>query len=326
MGPARPFSRSFGADPAENQARWRRDDLNPIIEPGASWCAEFIAPSSLAVDGTRITLFAEGGDSEREAIGAYVCDDPCDPAAAWAPSDENPLLEPAASGFDRGSVFDPAVVSFRGAVSLYYSATGGSAHEFAELASCDAEAPLDKEWIGVARRGARGFERQPAPVIEGRCPCVVEWQDVLHLFYVKLAQGGYRIFLATSEDGEHFAQVGGAPVLDVGQGGEWDRYTVTTPKVFRDEDHFTMLYAGDTSRIDDPTGVGIATSTDLVNWSKHPGNPVFTTGEPGKFDCASVASTVPLRCADGWQILYAGSDTSIGEGLHSQIGRAWWPG
>lgn len=323
-----PFSRIFGEDPAENQARWKRDHRNPIIRPGADWCAEFIAPSSLLADGARITLFVEGGDSERESIGAYVSDQAGNPTASWTACSGNPLLRPASAGFDRGSVFDPAVTSFGGAVSLYYSATAGSAHEFAELADADADAegPAEQEWIGVARRTAHRFDREASPVLEGRCPCVVEWEGRLYLFYVKVVRGGYRIFLATSDDGQRFTPRGSQPVLDVGRPGDWDSYTVTTPKVFRDEDHFTMLYAGDASRIDDPTAVGIAVSDDLVSWSKHPGNPVFTTGNAGEFDCVSVASTVPLRCPDGWQILYAGSDTSIDEGLHSQIGRAWLGG
>jgi hypothetical protein len=86
----------------------------------------------------------------------------------------------------------------------------------------------------------------------------------------------------------------GRPVLDVGASGQWDSFTVTTPKVFADSGQFVMLDAGDDGLIDDPRGIGIAVSTDLVGWRKHPGNPVFVPGRSGHFDSLSVASPVPL--------------------------------
>lgn len=83
-----------------------------------------------------------------------------------------------------------------------------------------------------------------------------------------------------------------------------------------------MLYAGDDGLIDDPTGIGIAVSTDLVNWRKHPGNPVFVPGHGGQFDSLSVASPVPLCVNGSWQIFYAGTARPVAEGLQSQIGVA----
>lgn len=319
------FSERFGDVPSENQALWQRDEANPIIRPGAGWSPEFIAPSSVLESDGRFTLFAEGGGSEREAIGAFACEDPRSAGSRWTPDPSNPILEPAATGFDRGSVFDPAVISFRGELWLYYSATGGGPHEFAERAPAGSEAPTEPEYVGAARSVGGEFERLPDPVLEGRCPAVIEWQDLLYMFYVKVARGGYRIHLAVSRDGLRFDSVQAEAVLDVGGAGAWDAYTVTTPKVVRDGDHFTMLYAGDSRRIDDPTGIGIAVSDDLVRWSKHPGNPVFATGPAGDFDSASVASAIPTAGPDGWMIFYGGSDLSIEEGLHSQIGRAWLP-
>jgi predicted GH43/DUF377 family glycosyl hydrolase len=317
------FSDMFGDDPRENQTRWRRDPGNPIISTVDEWSGEFVAPSSLLETDSGLTLFVEGGVSERENIGAYTCPAPCDPDAAWVADAGNPILTPATSGFDRGSVFDPAVVDFAGRRRLYYSATSGGAHEFAELAADAPEVPAEPECIGVAEQRDGSFTRRSRPVLVGRCPAVIAWRETLYLFFVRVLAGGYRIHLATSQDGLEFVEPDRSPVLDVGAAGEWDSYTVTTPQVFFDGDHFTMLYAGDRRRIDDPTGIGVAVSEDLVRWRKHPGNPVLSTGDPGQFDSVSVANAVPLRCAGGWQILYAGSDRSVADGLHSQIGRAW---
>jgi hypothetical protein len=114
---------------------------------------------------------------------------------------------------------------------------------------------------------------------------------------------------------------GGRPVPDTGSPGEWDSFTVTTPKVFAEDGQFVMLYAGDDRLIDDPSGIGIAVSADLVSWRKYPG-PVFTPGQAGQFDSLSVASPVPLYADGCWQVIHAGAARPVAEGLQSQIGVA----
>lgn len=315
----------FGEVPLENQQKWHRDPRNPVIAYGETASKEFIGPSSLFERGDDLTLFAEGGEGELETISAYTATRSQARDGLWEPHPDNPILTPAETGFDRGSVFDPAVAEFAGALRLYYSATAGGAHEFAEYGKPGAEA----EYIGMAVASASGaFDRHPTPVIEGRCPYVIEWQGVLYLFFVKVVDAGFRIYLARSSDGVEFSPVGDQPVLDVSGHGAWDSFMVTTPKIFRDGDKFTMLYAGDSQRIDDPTGIGIAVSDDLITWRKHPGNPVFVVGEPGQFDNASVASCLAFQVGDEWNILYGGADRSVEEGLHSQIGlaRLAWAG
>lgn len=302
---------------------WQRSPHNPVIRYGDAWCREFIAPSSVTVDGGTVTLYCEGGAGDRECIGRYSAGLGQVSEPRWSPDPRNPLLEPGAAGFDRGSVFDPAAVRFRGRTHLYYSATAGGAHAFAQRGeSAAGEVPGD-EAIGHAVETADGFVRDPEPVITGRCPYAVEAGGELYLFYVKVVAGGYRIYGARSADGVTFTPLaGGRPVLDAGSPGEWDSFTVTTPKVFADDGQFVMLYAGDDRLIDDPAGIGVAVSADLVSWRKQPGNPVFRPGPAGQFDSLSVASPVPLYAGGCWQIIYAGTARPVAEGLQSQIGVA----
>jgi predicted GH43/DUF377 family glycosyl hydrolase len=318
-----PFTEKFKAEAESNQDAWLRSPHNPVIRYGDAWCRDFIAPSSAVIDSDTVTLYCEGGVGDRECIGRYTSRLSQITQAGWAPDPRNPLLEPGAAGFDRGSVFDPAAVRFRGQTHLYYSATAGGAHAFAEREEMRPDDAPDDETIGHAVETADGFVRDPRPVINGRCPYAIEADGRLYLFFVKVTVGGYRIYGASSADGLTFEPVaGGQPVLDVGSPGEWDSFTVTTPKVLADNGQFVMLYAGDDRLIDDPTGIGIAVSTDLVSWRKHPGNPVFAPGRGGQFDCLSVASPVPL-CVDGsWHIFYAGTSRPVADGLQSQIGAA----
>jgi predicted GH43/DUF377 family glycosyl hydrolase len=319
----RSFLDHFGSDPKTNQAAWERCPDNPVVPYGASWCREFVAPSSLMLDGDVVILYAEGGAGDRECIGRYSAAVGDLFAKQWQPDPANPLLEPGVSGFDRGSVFDPAAIRLRGETHLFYSATAGGAHSFAERVDAAADDTPDDETIGHAVMTDRGFRRDPKPVIVGRCPNVIEVDGAVFLFYVKVVAGGYRIYGARSEDGATFTPLAnGGPVVDVGSSGEWDSFTVTTPKVFIDDGHFVMLYAGDDHRIDDPTGIGVAVSTDLVHWRRHPGNPVFVPGEIGRFDCLSVASAVPAEVDGRWHIFYAGTAQPVAEGLRSQIGVA----
>ena len=318
-----PFIDHFKADAEGNRDAWLRSPHNPVIRYGDAWCRDFIAPSSVVIDGDTVTLYCEGGSGDRECIGRYSSPLSQLANARWLPDPRNPLLEPGSAGFDRGSVFDPAVVRFRAQTHLYYSATAGGAHAFAERAEVSADDAPDDETIGHAVEATEGFVRDPQPVIKGRCPYAIEVDGQLFLFYVKVVGGGYRIYGSRSMDGVRFTPLAdGRPVLDVGNAGQWDSFTVTTPKVFADSGQFVMLYAGDDALIDDPTGIGLAVSTDLVSWRKHPNNPVFVPGRSGQFDSLSVASPVPLRADGSWQIFYAGTARPVAEGLQSQIGTA----
>ncbi len=315
----------FGADPAVNQRRWVRSPRNPIIRPeGTGWADDFIAPCCVLEHDRQLRLFVEGSVGDHEKIGLFTADvsEPAD-TATWTPYPGNPILGIGA-GFDAGGVFDPAVVRLGNQWLLYYSATEGDAHAFAEQLEHGVTSgqPTD-ECIGLAvSEDGVTFTRHPdAPVLTARCPFAVVDDGTVHLFHVKIRNGGYRIHLALSEDGVRFRELDD-PVLDVGPANSWDSHTVTTPKVFRDGDRWCMSYAGDSERLDDPTGIGLAHSDDLLSWQKISGNPVFTVGGSGDFDSVSVASPLIRRSSNGYQMWYAGSDRSIRDGLHSQVGVA----
>jgi predicted GH43/DUF377 family glycosyl hydrolase len=317
----------FGPDSRANQQRWVRSDSNPVIRPeGTGWADDFIAACAVVeVDG-ELRLFAEGSVGGHEQIGLFTAPAEDEPeGASWKEHATNPVLR-VGTGFDQGGVFDPAVVKFQDRWLMYYSATEGDAHAFAEqLEHGVATGEPADETIGLAiSDDGIGFSKHPgSPVLKARCPFALVHEQTVYLFYVKITDGGYRVHLATSEDGVSFVEHDAGPVLDVGPAGSWDAYTVTTPKVFRDGDRWCMTFAGDTARLDDPTGIGLAVSADLRTWEKIPGNPIFTVGSPDEFDSVSVASPIIRRHGRRYYMWYAGSDRSIRDGLHSQVGLAW---
>jgi predicted GH43/DUF377 family glycosyl hydrolase len=73
---------------------------------------------------------------------------------------------------------------------------------------------------------------------------------------------------AESSDGITWNKVSNFPVLTAGQSGSWDDYTVGMGYVLNDKGIYKLYYAG----MQDPhTGmrqIGLATSTDGINWQK----------------------------------------------------------
>jgi beta-xylosidase len=85
---------------------------------------------------------------------------------------------------------------------------------------------------------------------------------------------------------------------------------------------YQMLYSGDNERVDEPRGIGIALSRDLVNWEKFPGNPVFLPGKPGSWDSEAIWCPWIVRRNHEYWMYYCGSRTTYSEGLTPQTGVA----
>ena len=323
------FESLFTHDPRHNQSLWTRSRHNPVVSTaGGDWCRDFLSDSTvLELDG-QLAMYVEGSAGGVEQVGLFTARLGDAAAEHWTPYPGNPIVHAGPEIFDRGSAFDPAVVRFGGRYLLYYSATKTDAHALAEALERGTLDPADVddggETIGLAMSpDGYNFTKWPSnPVMPGRCPHLVEHRGTLYLYFVRIVHDWYRVFLATSADGFTFTEVTDNPVLSVGESASWDALTVTTPKIFAEDGKFYMLYAGGRASLDDPTGIGLAMSDDLVHWTKFPGNPIFTVGPAGTFDSASVASPILRQCSDGYYLFYAGSDRSIKDGLHSQVGVA----
>jgi predicted GH43/DUF377 family glycosyl hydrolase len=120
-------------------------------------------------------------------------------------------------------------------------------------------------------------------------PTVVIVNDTCRMWYVggsdeMVAQIGY----ATSTDGINWTKYENNPVVRVGTADSWDSLWVYTPCVIYNESAFHMWYTGAIGDYTDfnpwEMGVGYATSTDGINWTKHASNPVFKKNTPGNWD------------------------------------------
>lgn len=64
------------------------------------------------------------------------------------------------------------------------------------------------------------------------------------------------------------------PVLPVGPAGEWDCLGMSEPTIVRDGSIYRLYYEG-LGSADNSWRVGLATSPDLIHWTKHSHNPVL---------------------------------------------------
>ncbi|GKU25477.1 hypothetical protein [Clostridium folliculivorans] len=98
-----------------------------------------------------------------------------------------------------------------------------------------------------------------------------------YVMYYDVTNGAIEeIALAISGDGLFWARIGNQPVLPRGGAGQWDQnYACEGAVVLRiAPNYFKMWYSGGVNTSNE--GIGCASSTDGINWTKFSGNPVFS--------------------------------------------------
>jgi hypothetical protein len=115
---------------------------------------------------------------------------------------------------------------------------------------------------------------------------------------------------ATSVDGETWTKYG--KILDVGGVGEWDEGHLHHPVCLKHNGIYYLYYSGAPK----PYGhfvknIGLATSTDGINWTKHPSNPIISIGQPGSWEDWYVRPSLPIYIYGTWYMWYYGDNTGL---------------
>jgi hypothetical protein len=175
-----------------------------------------------------------------------------------------------------GNVYAPEVMVEDGRYRMWYGGQGRDGHDRVHYAD-------SKDGLVWTRRGVV-LDRGTANHVND--PTVVKIHDIYYMYYtVSETDIVDRIALATSKDGLAWEPRG--VVIGPGPAGAWDSLLAGRPAVIHEDGTFKLWYDG---RKDLPMGapaanvpksprsmrsVGLATSTDGIRWTKHPGNPVF---------------------------------------------------
>jgi predicted GH43/DUF377 family glycosyl hydrolase len=253
-------------------------------------------------------MYLDGKAGAIERIGVASAKVSSFDGLSWKEHAGNPVLDIGPGGYDHTSVLDPSVLWFHGTLSMYYTGIGG---------------PPDRICLARSGDGYHWVKDEHNPVLSGRCPHALLFNETVFLFYLVYNEdGGYDVRLATSRDGVGFEKHPRRPVLPRGKEGAWDWFSVVTPRIFAEEGVFQMFYAADHERVDEPRGFGLAMSRDLVNWEKHPGNPIFLPGEPGTWDSEAIWCPWLMKRGKEYWMWYCGSRTTYSQGLTPQTGVA----
>jgi predicted GH43/DUF377 family glycosyl hydrolase len=97
-----------------------------------------------------------------------------------------------------------------------------------------------------------------------------------------------------------------APVL-AGSGAGWDAGHVGYPAVLKAGNAYRMYFAGSANGTQ-WTGIGLASSTDGLTWSRVQATPVLGVGAGGQWDSAEIQGTSVLLVGATYYLYYAGRD------------------
>lgn len=123
------------------------------------------------------------------------------------------------------------------------------------------------------------------------------------------------------------------PVFRRGASGTWDAAALDFPTVIPTEDGYSMFYSAIPTLVSSEGSVGLATSSDGIEWTRH-GDPVAAKGLCGAFDDRAVEQPRVVVGDNGLYLVYAGyagdinTRASIGVANSVDGGLTWtcqWP-
>jgi predicted GH43/DUF377 family glycosyl hydrolase len=136
------------------------------------------------------------------------------------------------------------------------------------------------------------------------------WHDKLWVLYgCYPKQGGYEIRpgaegLAWSEDGVAWHRASeDRPILSVDGAAEWEKDCIYQPWLVEAEGKFWDFYNAANGSIEQ---TGVATSADLIHWTRLPESPVLRNGPAGSFDDGFCSDPKVFRDGDHWTMFYFG--------------------
>jgi len=93
------------------------------------------------------------------------------------------------------------------------------------------------------------------------------------------------------------------PILSIEGAAEWERDCIYQPWLVEHEGLYYNFYNAANGSVEQ---LGLATSTDLIHWTRHPDNPVVRNGGPGAYDEQFCSDGKVFRDGDHWVMIYFG--------------------
>ena len=129
---------------------------------------------------------------------------------------------------------------------------------------------------------------------------IIKIGNTYYLYYTVRQYPYYEIKLATSNDGENFVKYGDNPILVADE--NWEGSGIAVPSIIYDINQYKMVYMNGSG-----SGLGLAYSSDGINWSKDPENPFFRLNEVHNDWCTKVAYPFWRKFNSHYRIYYTGN-------------------
>ena len=117
-------------------------------------------------------------------------------------------------------------------------------------------------------------------------------------------QGPAVIGLAWSDDLHHWRRT--EPILTPDDGAPWERGGLYKPYLVKRDGTYYLFYNAKTAEKRWHEQIGLATSSDLKTWTRHPGNPILRNGPASAWDTRFVSDPCVLQYGSWWALYYYG--------------------
>jgi predicted GH43/DUF377 family glycosyl hydrolase len=194
------------------------------------------------------------------------------PSGDWEDYSGNPVLSPSGSYYETHGVGHAKILFINGLYKMWYLGDAGGSHKFVMYAE--------------SNDGNNWTRPYPNPVLSPGTPG--SWDDLaVHPGAVIYENGNYYMFYSGWSDPNGRWDVGYAESAD---GINWNKhptpvlmgtsgweYQVGPSSVIKVDNTYYMYYY---MRNLSNRRIGLAISTDRINWTRYPGNPILTYDEP----------------------------------------------
>ena len=208
----------------------------------------------------------------------------------WIKYADNPVFIKGPAFYDLTAVGQPTVLFENDTIKMWYSAVGGDMKSRIGYAWSLDGVNWNKHIDMVLNTGYEGewdSKWLDTPEIIKLDTCYLLYYYGDSIGYTTSLDGVTHsaIGMAYSYDGINWTKSLANPIFTKGDIGDWDGTWIESPAILYNEstDELQMWYNGsDTATW--KIQIGLATSSNGINWTKHPSNPVLQNGDFGTYD------------------------------------------